>query len=79
MHQSLYIYWAQGSRMLRMVRFGTILSNLGSKAAQMFQMVSSATVLNQFRAHGRPETPNVTTQVLQNFSFGTYIAPVALQ
>ena len=50
-----------------------------AKAAQMFQMVSFATVLDQFRAHGRPETPDVNTQVLQNFSFGTYIAPVALQ
>ena len=37
-----------------------------AKAAQMFQMVSFATVLDQFRAHGRPETPNVNTQVIQN-------------
>ena len=44
--------------MLKMVRFGTILSNLGAKAAQMFQMVSYGTVLDNFRSHGRPVAPN---------------------
>ena len=36
--------------MLRMVRFGTILSNLGPTAAQMFEIVSYGTILDNLNA-----------------------------
>ncbi len=55
---NLYTYIGPMDPMLRIVRFGTSLDNLGAKAAQMFQMVSFGTVLDNFRSHGRPEAPN---------------------
>ena len=45
MRQSLYIYWAHGPRMLRMVRFGTIFVQYGLQGSHASEFVSVTRVL----------------------------------